>query len=134
MSSCLTKCSTRSTRSSRRGRSSTSPTRAGSTPRSSRPPAGAELSRPPALSSAGRERGGGLLIGGEERLDRDLGDGDVERRAEGRDRREERELAGVARSGEPEPEHDLAAGGLVVRCRRTGIGEDLPLQLQELWV
>ena len=76
---CPTRCSTGSTRSSRRGRPSTPPTAAGRTRRSSRrrgvDPAGAAAPQRPARRA---RAAGGLLVRGEERLDRELRDRDVE--------------------------------------------------------
>src|SRR3954469_7562159 len=57
----------------------------------------------------------GVLVGGEERLDRDLVERDVDRRAEHRDRAEQRQLA--VRRAQPQRQHDVdrfAAGALHV--------------------
>src|SRR5262249_45709355 len=65
--------------------------------------------RPRSARRVGAAGGGGEVVGGEERLDRELGDGHVERRPEGRDGAEEGQLLAFY-PAHPERDEDVVGG------------------------
>jgi hypothetical protein len=69
----------------------------------------------------GAQRPRRCFVGREERLDRELGNRDVDRGAEGRDRAEEAQFA-IVGGAEDERDEDLAAGGAVVAGVRRARG------------